>query len=61
MLRLPRSAQHHRLRRSMLAKIKRRVVLDWARQAQVLDQDMVITVIYRILFVLAKALTNIIR
>lgn len=45
----------------MFRKIKRRVVLDWARQAQVLDQDMVITVIYRILFVLAKALTNIIR
>lgn len=45
----------------MFRKIKRRVVLDWAQQAQVLDQDMVLTVLYRLAFVLAKALTNIIR
>ena len=41
-------------------KIYRRVSLDWARQAQVLDQDMVLTVIYRLLFVTLKMLTKLI-
>jgi hypothetical protein len=37
-----------------MLKIYRRVSLDWARQAQVLDQDMVLTIIYRILFVVVR-------
>jgi len=44
-----------------MRKIYRRVTLDWARQAQVLDQDMVLTVMYRIMFVAVRMLSNIIR
>lgn len=42
-------------------KIYRRMIIDWGRQVQVLDQDLVLTGLYRILYVLAKLLTNLIR
>lgn len=42
-------------------KIYRRMIIDWGRQVQVLDQDLVLTGVYRILYVLTKLLTNLIR